>query len=874
MCVAVVATCSLDEGNTGFVDMLADELRDRLWKALEQNDVEMLTELHSCGADMNCREKGSNGLTPLCVASRENNTGLIEWLVHHGADINREDELGTPPVGHAANAGNLQSVTKLRVLGADIDKPNVDGDSPLALTVASGHVAVARYLISCGVDMERRNTAGRTPLEVARPGGMTDDMEGYIKSLQFDQMFEDYSEGTSMLHADLPEEDFTGSKPAEVADVATLTPIVFQVNKRKGVQAFLHKLGHTATGRLLSAASKGNASGIVTALLDGANVCYRGGSGRTALDEAKFVLANVDSELAIATPFWKAKLLRKKAGLMEVILELEKHIRTMVFTVVEKGSLEELQQLHGISPNSLGPIEGDPLGLVGHLAVSQDNVAVMDYLVRADDSKPVLMSVAVGPNAAALEMCNNQGKCPYTLAEENGHTQVAEYIAGVLSVKLGEVVKSGHTGRVDMLLRRGARPVYQLRDTTAHCLVDAVKSGNEVIVGLLIQHGASLQTEEGFVVDMAREHGLTSVCQILEKEVLTRNLFAAAAKGDIDEVKRLHRDGAYLNATIYRGDTVTTTALRSGSLRVVHYLVSHGGSLVHSNQSADGAMRAAQKTGNTRLCDYVATMLYEELKSAIVVGDMNKMELLYKAGVDVDSQKSTGDTALTLAVKKQGQQVVQWLLERGAEINRRDGNGDFPLTLAAHKGDYATVSYLLDKGANRNVTNTGNMTAFDVAHQRGHSVIANLLGNDPLTLKQVRQNVTVAGKEQHAYTNVQLQEAVCKGQVQVIDEFVSEEYDRVEKMGLCEQLLRLAHQHSQKQIEAKLSEHWEDLKLNDTSLRKLTGTKQTQQVLTQFVQKLSSLVTHSADATMDPAGGDTYKNLLDIINERVSNKCD
>ena len=859
-----------DEGSADVVEILADALNDRLWKTLEIGDLEQLTELHECGANMN--RKGSDGLTPVCWAAKENNTELIEWLFHNDSDINMEDEGGRPPVGHAATAGHLDSLIKLGTLGADTDKPDINGDSPLALAVAGGHVAVARYLISSGSDLERRNAAGKTPLEVAQTGGQNDEMEEYITSLQFDKLFEGYSEESERSpapQADLLDEDITCSEPANLVEVEAPKPMVFKSKRQKKLHEFVYKVRHSATGRLLTAASKGNSSGVMKALHDGADACHRASNGRTALEEAKLILAGVNGDMAIAvSPFWKKQLIRKKAAMEEVIKELETHIQKKVLTVVEKGTVEELQSLHGISPNSLSPIEGNPLGLVGLLAANQDNVEMMDYIVRADTDKPVLMPTAVGANAAALEMCNEQGVCPCTLAKEKGNIQVANYIMGVLSVKLSEEVKSGNYERVEILLQRGARPVYQQDGKVFHSILDAVRSGNEAVVGLLIRQGAGLQTDEGLVVDIAQELGHTSLCLFLEKEVRSRDLFAAAARGDFDEVKRLHRSGADLNARNYQGDTVTAKAIQSGSLHVVHYLVSHGGLLVHSNQSADGAMRAAQKTGNVRLCEYIKTKLNDQLKMAINDGDMNMMELLYKAGVDVDSQSAT-ETALTLAVKKQGQEVVQWLMERGAEVNRRDGNGDYPLTLAAHKGDFATVSYLLEKCANRNVTDARNMKASDIAQQQGHHMISDLLSNDPVAVKQARLD-GAAKKKSHAYTNLQLQEAVRKGQVQVIDEFVAEEYDRTEKMELCEQLLSLARRHGQRQIGVKLSEHLEDLKLGDSSLHKLTGSKQMQEMLKQFVESLSSLVARSKDAVMDPTDSATYKRVLDTINERVS----
>ncbi len=104
------------------------------------------------------------------------------------------------------------------------------------------------------------------------------------------------------------------------------------------------------------------------------------------------------------------------------------------------------------------------------------------------------------------------------------------------------------------------------------------------------------------------------------------------------------------------------------------------------------------------------------------------VQVLLRAGADVNQKDSSGNTALTNAVLlgrndsvklllEAGTDVgqtafqgsascVKLLVEAGADYNQRDSSGNTALTNAVHHGNADSVKLLLDAGADMNLANT------------------------------------------------------------------------------------------------------------------------------------------------------------------------
>lgn len=60
----------------------------------------------------------------------------------------------------------------------------------------------------------------------------------------------------------------------------------------------------------------------------------------------------------------------------------------------------------------------------------------------------------------------------------------------------------------------------------------------------------------------------------------------------------------------------------------------------------------------------------------------------------------TGQSPLTMAIRRNSKQIVEILLDNGADINLKNTKGQTPLVVACKKGNFEIVKMLLDRGAN------------------------------------------------------------------------------------------------------------------------------------------------------------------------------
>jgi len=104
---------------------------------------------------------------------------------------------------------------------------------------------------------------------------------------------------------------------------------------------------------------------------------------------------------------------------------------------------------------------------------------------------------------------------------------------------------------------------------------------------------------------------------------------------------------------------------------------------------------------------------------AVAKGNIAMIELLLKAGADVNAADFSGITPLNMAAFEGNATVVGILLAAGATVNTvgyRDKST--PLCVAASRGNLEVVKVLLAHGANANATNRDGKTPLQVAEER------------------------------------------------------------------------------------------------------------------------------------------------------------
>ncbi len=218
--------------------------------------------------------------------------------------------------------------------------------------------------------------------------------------------------------------------------------------------------------------------------------------------------------------------------------------------------------------------------------------------------------------------------------------------------------------------------------------------------------------------------------------------------------------GADVNLSNLFGDTTLALAVRLGLKRRVKMLLKAGADVsVNPRDRLEAAMHntkcSRQKKmltkflqGNARNCERVKPLLFQ----AVHHGQVESLRLLLKAGADVNTRSSQGETALKLAWRLRKRECADVLMRAGADVNTQyecgwtplmqeaknlcdpsrlrkcltpevhvnvaDATGSTALSYAAQTGSVESLQVLLDAGADVNTSDCWGKTPLIHAVQR------------------------------------------------------------------------------------------------------------------------------------------------------------
>jgi ankyrin repeat protein/Cdc6-like AAA superfamily ATPase len=288
-----------------------------------------------------------------------------------------------------------------------------------------------------------------------------------------------------------------------------------------------------------------------------------------------------------------------------------------------------------------------------------------------------------------------------------------------------------------------------LRDTW---LYRAAAEGQEVVVRLLLENGADVESKDGSgrtPLSWAAENGHEAVVKLLlEKgaELEFKDhwygrtpLSWAAENGHEAVVKLLLEKGAELESKDRGGRTPLSWAAENGHEAVVKLLLEKGAEL--ESKDDDGRTPLSRAAENGR--EAVVKLLLEKgagleskdhwygrtpLSWAAANGHEAMVKLLLEKGAELESKGRGGRTPLSRAAEKGHEAVVKLLLEKGAELESTDDYGRTPLSQAAENGYEAVVKLLLEKGAELESTDDWyGRTPLSWAAANGHEAVVKLL---------------------------------------------------------------------------------------------------------------------------------------------------
>ncbi|XP_009807613.2 ankyrin repeat domain-containing protein 6 isoform X4 [Gavia stellata] len=185
--------------------------------------------------------------------------------------------------------------------------------------------------------------------------------------------------------------------------------------------------------------------------------------------------------------------------------------------------------------------------------------------------------------------------------------------------------------------------------------------------------------------------------------VLSERLLVAAYKGQVENVVQLINKGAKVAVTKH-GRTPLHLAAHKGHLHVVQVLLKAGCDLDIQDDGDQTALHRAAVVGNT---DVIATLIQE--------------------GCALDRQDKAGNTPLHLACQNSHSQSTRVLLLGGSRADLKNNAGDTCLHVAARYNHLPIVRVLLSAFCSVHEKNQAGDTALHVAAALNHRKVVKLL---------------------------------------------------------------------------------------------------------------------------------------------------
>ncbi|CAF0969280.1 unnamed protein product, partial [Didymodactylos carnosus] len=246
----------------------------------------------------------------------------------------------------------------------------------------------------------------------------------------------------------------------------------------------------------------------------------------------------------------------------------------------------------------------------------------------------------------------------------------------------------------------------------AYVFLAACSSSDKDEVERLIQRGVDINTSN---VD-----GLTALHQ-------------ACIDNNQLMVEYLLSRGADINCQDNEGWTSLHAAASCGNIEIVRYLLSHGAIVDICNNEGELAIDVAEG-------DEIAQFLEEDMKRKGIDEEAARHiehRMMLKHAQDWLNRspnfrpeqiihQRTGATALHVASAKGYLDVLDILLKAGANINATDNDGWTPLHAAAHWDKHDAIKFLIDKNCDLEAKNYAGQTATDVCDGVTHELLKEL----------------------------------------------------------------------------------------------------------------------------------------------------
>lgn len=170
------------------------------------------------------------------------------------------------------------------------------------------------------------------------------------------------------------------------------------------------------------------------------------------------------------------------------------------------------------------------------------------------------------------------------------------------------------------------------------------------------------------------------------------NIFEAAQKGDINEVKKQIASGADINAKGERCSTVLMYALESGNIELCRWLIEENDTNVNDVEHFEHT-EIDNFSGHEKYYEYTECALIYAAKENY--WDIAKLLIEHNANINLTDED--GKTVLMYAVKAKKWDIVDFLIERGENIKAKNKDSKTILMYAAKSGNLELCKELVNK---------------------------------------------------------------------------------------------------------------------------------------------------------------------------------
>ena len=709
-----------EQGHANLVQMLERAQILELFEAARAGHVHHVKALLAAGASTQAR-LGDYGGTALHDAAQEGHTAVVKLLIDAGSPINAQGQAGDTPLHAAALKGQVEAARVLIGSGANVNATNNGGSTPLKtimvldLAEQNEHGSLVELLQAAGGRRGRLNTTPATNLVFPQPttlNNMTPLPMHKVYSIVPVAVVLSLMSTPSALQASPPPERSAGAllqKSDQRSNGDPISPLLVIENSPSEtgelyVSAQARNLGSRNRKALHVAAAAGDVEWVKRLISENPDrINEKDSHGLTPLHEAARkghadvveVLIAAGADPNDPTTHGNQTPLHLAAGMSSA---------EVCKVLLEAGA-------------ELWPTDEEATTAIG-VAIQEGHVEIVRLLAEANVRR--LSRPIVNLSNLSLPLLNGLHQ-----AASGNNTEIME----IMLANRRDWIKqhnnlfgAGHWEEEDILDRGD-----NANNNTA--LHRAAHNGSTEIARLLVRAGADITVQNRdnkTPATLADEQGHGSLARMLGH---FPKLHEAVAAGDPEDVKQLMAEEQSTNMKHPRdGYTPLHEAARQGRPEVVQVLIDAGADIYLKDKNNRTVLDIALEEGHIEIAKILINadgIIYDTkplLQSAVSNGQIEMVKVLTEYLIE--------------DARKLGRSLYQ-------DINYNIDNHDYYATIdettpgrsllhvAATNGYTEIARILMQAGAYVMAKNNNNKTPVDLADEKGHGNLAQMLEQVP-----------------------------------------------------------------------------------------------------------------------------------------------